>query len=231
MRLLLSFVVLFLIACQQEKTTPPVPAPESRDTTTSSDDGSFEEQLADYENKERVFWQKPDLVIDKLGDLSDKTVADIGAGSGYFSRRLVQRAQKVIAIDIDQKFIQFMDSIKLVELSPEIQPRFETRLAPPDAPNLQPEEADIVLFVNTYIYLPDRAIYLRRVFEALSPGGKLVIIDFKKKRMPIKNPPVSIRLELFEVENEVEKAGYTLQPSDDTSLDFQYIVIASKPRE
>jgi SAM-dependent methyltransferase len=189
------------------------------------DGDTFEEKIATYENKDRVFWQKPDLVIDLLGDLSEKTVADIGAGSGYFARRLAHKAKHIIAIDIDEQFIQFMDSIKIVELSPEVAQRFETRLATPEDSKLRNNEADVVLIVNTYIYIPDRVAYLARLREGVKPGGKIVIVDFKKKRMPLKNPPDEIRLPLHQVENEIEEAGYRWLASDDTSLDYQYIVI------
>ncbi|MFZ2901274.1 MAG: class I SAM-dependent methyltransferase [Saprospiraceae bacterium] len=186
---------------------------------------SFEEKIATYENKDRVFWQKPDLVIDLLGDLSEKTVADIGAGSGYFARRLAHKAKHIIAIDIDEQFIEFMDSIKIVELPSDVAQRFETRLATPEDSKLRNNEADVVLIVNTYIYIPDRVAYLARLREGVKPGGKIVIVDFKKKRMPLKNPPDEIRLPLHQVENEIEEAGYRWLASDDTSLDYQYIVI------
>ncbi len=199
---------------------------------------SFEEKIATYENKDRVFWQKPDLVIDLLGDLSEKTVADIGAGSGYFARRLAHKAKHIIAIDIDEQFIEFMDSIKIVDQEARrrvaevsqsgetITARIdETRLATPEDSKLRNNEADVVLIVNTYIYIPDRVAYLARLREGVKPGGKIVIVDFKKKRMPLKNPPDEIRLPLHQVENEIEEAGYRWLASDDTSLDYQYIVI------
>ena len=193
------------------------------------EESSFEERIAAYESKDRVFWQKPDLVINRLGDLSEKTVADIGAGSGYFARRLAFKANRVIAIDIDDKFIEFMDSIKRVELPAEIQERFETRLATTEDARLQADEADVVLLVNTYIYIPDRVAYLARLKQGLKPGGKIVIVDFKKKRMPLQTPPDVLRLPLHQVENELEEAGYRWLASDDTSLDYQYIVIGERP--
>ncbi|MCB0617513.1 MAG: class I SAM-dependent methyltransferase [Saprospiraceae bacterium] len=193
------------------------------------EESSFEERLANYESKDRVFWQKPDLVIDRLGDLSEKTVADIGAGSGYFARRLAHKAKRVIAVDIDEQFVEFMDSIKLVELPKELQGRFETRLATPEDAKLRNGEANIVLLVNTYIYVPNRIDYLLRLKEGLASGGTLVIIDFKKKRIPMNNPPADIRLPLYQVEAELEQAGYHRIISDDTSLDYQYIVMATRP--
>lgn len=191
----------------------------------SGEGDTFEEKIATYESKDRVFWQKPDLVIDLLGDLSEKTVADIGAGSGYFARRLAHKAKHIIAIDIDDQFIEFMDSIKVVELPPDVAQRFETRLATPEDSKLRNNEADVVLIVNTYIYIPNRVAYLAHLRQGMKPGGKIVIVDFKKKRMPLKNPPDEIRLPLHQVENEIEEAGYRWLASDDTSLDYQYIVI------
>lgn len=225
----LSCLLHGFASCVQEnggETTDPLPEiPRTAKTTGRGGAESFEEKVANYESKERLFWQKPDLVIDRLGDISEKTIADIGAGSGYFARRLAHKAQRVIAIDIDQQFIDFMDSIKVVELPTEYQDNFETRLAYPDDPNLEPNEADIVLIVNTYMLIQDRVAYLRLLKEGIRPGGKLVIVDYKKKRIPLPAPPQSIRLPLFQVENELEEAGYELLEADDTSLDYQYIVM------
>jgi SAM-dependent methyltransferase len=121
-----------------------------------------------------------------------------------------------------------MDSIKRLELKPAYQERLEVRLATPTDPNLRPGEVDVILIVNTYIYLEDRVAYLRRLHELLTAGGKVIIVDFKRKRMPISYPPADIRLELFQVENELEQAGFTNFVSDDCSLDYQYIIVAEK---
>lgn len=210
---------------------PPSQASDTTGQTGSGEDGdtsSIQKLINQYDPPGRVVWQKPEVVIGKMGDLSTKTVADIGAGSGFFSRRLAQQAKKVIAVELDPRFIHFMDSIKLVELLPEHQGRFETRLATPNDSKLKPNEADIVLIVNTFIYVQDRVAYLKHLYDMLPKGGKIIIVDFKRKRMPIQYPPASIRLELYEVENELDKAGFTNFESDDCSLDYQYIVMAEK---
>ncbi len=197
----------------------------SHNHTTHTAEDDFHQQIRAYESKDRVFWQKPELVISKMGELSDKVVADIGAGSGYFARRLAMRAQRVIAIDIDPRFIHFMDSLKMVEQLD----RFETRLAEPMDPHLKPQEVDIVLMVNTYLYLPQRVNYLKHLKKSIKPGGRIFIIDFKKKKIPITDPPAHIRIPLYQVEQELEQAGYRIIESDDTSLDYQYIVVAERP--
>lgn len=190
-------------------------------------DPDLDEKIKQYEPPGRVVWQKPERVIEKMGNLSEKTVADIGAATGFFSRRLAQHAKKVIAIEVDEKWIAYLDSTKM-ELKPEFRGRLETRLGTSSDSKLKPGEADVILIVNTYIYIENRDRYLKHLLGVLPKGGKLIVVDFKKKRMPIKVPPNSARLELFEVENELDAAGFSRIVSDDQSLDYQYIVMAEK---
>ncbi len=209
-------------------TKAPKPDTTAQQSGTAIDSASLQNLLQQYDPPGRDVWQKPEVVIGKMGDLSNKTVADIGAGSGFFSRRLAQQAKHVIAVELDPRFVQFMDSIKRVELKPEYQDRFETRLGLPNDPKLKPGEVDIVLVVNTYIYIQNRVEYLKNLLSVLPKGGKVIVVDFKKKRMPIKYPTADVRMELYEVENELDAAGFTNIQSDDRSLDYQYIVMGEK---
>lgn len=188
--------------------------------------GNFESLIADYESKDRGIWQKPELVISMLGDLSDKTVADIGAGTGYFTFRLVPKAKKVIGIDIDQRFINFLDSVH-VRLPAQYRKRFESRLAKPDDPLLQPGEADAVVIVNTYGYIQNRVQYLKTLSKGMSPDAQLLIIDFKKNNLPI-GPPDDFKVALGQVEKELVTAGFGIEKIDKDALDYQYIVLAVK---
>jgi SAM-dependent methyltransferase len=190
--------------------------------------GNFESLVADYESKERGIWQKPELVISMLGDLSDKTVADIGAGTGYFTFRMVPRAKKVVGIDIDQRFINFLDSMK-VRLPAPYRERFESRLAKPDDPLLKPGEADAVVLVNTYGYIQNRIKYLKTLSKGMSPGAELLIIDFKKNNLPI-GPPDEYKVALGQVEKELIAAGLAVEKVDNETLDYQYIILAIKQK-
>jgi len=101
-------------------------------------------------------------------------------------------------------------------------------LAEPEMPApINYQEVDVILVVNTYIYLEDRIKYLESLRENLKPGGKLVIIDFKKKRTPV-GPPKDIRMPLYVVEEELYQAGFEYVHTNDTYLDFQYILTAEK---
>lgn len=210
------FCVLALLSCKPA----PVPPQEATDATPVQ-----EETTPDAED--RVVWQKPQLVIDLLGDLHDKTVADIGAGAGFFALRLAPMAEHVIAIDIEPRFVEYLDSVRYTALPNGLYERLETRLAEPANAGLKPGEADCILIVNTYMYLPQRVAYLRHLRTGLAPKGRILIVDFKKK-MTALGPPKNIRIPQYQVEEELEQAGYRILTSDDTSLEFQYIIMADK---
>ena len=198
----------------------------SEETTSKKNDDSSG-MLDSYPDSRRPVWQKPELVIHKLGDLSGKTVADIGASDGFFALRLTPLAKKVIAIDIMPQFVEQLNRKRREYLDTTLQQRLEPRLAQPDDPNLAKEEVDVVLIVNTYVYINNRIEYLKKIYDALTPGGKILIVDFKKKRTPI-GPSNAYRLPLYQVENDLEAAGFRYLNSDDQSLSYQYITMGVK---
>ncbi|HLP94467.1 MAG TPA: class I SAM-dependent methyltransferase [Saprospiraceae bacterium] len=195
-------------------------------TVPNTSEGNFESLVADYESKDRGIWQKPELVISYLGDLKDKTVADIGAGTGYFTFRLVPKAKKVIGIDIDSRFINFLDSVR-VRLPDVYQSRFESRLAKIDDPLLKPGEADKVVIVNTYAYIDNRTQYLKTLHKGMAPEGQILIIDFKKNNLPV-GPPDAYKVASAQVERELKDAGFVVLKVDKEVLDYQYIILAQK---
>ncbi|MFN0215968.1 MAG: class I SAM-dependent methyltransferase [Saprospiraceae bacterium] len=210
----------------QEKPTPATTVSEPLQLPKMGE-GNFESLVADFEDKDRGIWQKPELVISFLGDIKDETVADIGAGTGYFAFRLVPKAKKVIGIDIDPRFIDFLDSVK-VRLPLLYRDRFETRLAKFDDPLLEPNEADNVVIVNTYAYIENRPQYLKTLYKGVSPGGQLLVIDFKKNNLPV-GPPEQYKVSLAQVERELVTAGFKISKIDKDMLDYQYIILAIKP--
>lgn len=179
----------------------------------------------DYEENHRYIWQKPDMIIQQLGDIAEKIVVDLGAGEGYFTFRLVPKAKKVIAVDIDQRYLTYIDSLKSV-LPEHFRPRLETRLALLNDAKLQQGEANVVVMVNTYMYLQNRVAYLKRLKKGIATGGKILIVDYKERNLPV-GPPSNIKVPLATVEKELLAAGFRNIKSDDTSLDYQYIITAS----
>jgi hypothetical protein len=216
------FSALFF-ACQQNQERPG--GYQGGTTPLDNKDKSsakFDDLIADYESRDRLIWQKPDMIINRLGDLSNQTVADLGAG--FFAFRIVQKAKKVLALDIDQRFISLMDSSKQ-ELSPELRAKFEARLVDVDDAKLKKGETNAVIIVNTYMYIQNRVDYMKKLRQGIAKGGKVLIVDYKEKNIPV-GPPVSIKVPLSVVEKELKQAGFKQIISDDTSLDYQYIITA-----
>jgi len=219
--LLILFLFSLLVSCKENKLNfKPVDVEEvsAADTTENELDDS-------NANVGRAIWQKPGLVISKLGNISEKVIADIGAGTGYFSFRLSSKAKKVLAIEIDPTLIGYIDSTKQ-KLPEAYRSRIETRLAKPDDPMVRENEADVVLIINTVAYIKDAESYFKNLKKGLKPDGQIMIIDYKMKRLPINAPPKSERIYLDVVEELLIKSGYEILQTDDTSLDYQYIIIA-----
>ena len=215
-------VLLFFIstACNQEPSN-------SQSTDTPKSDTPIVVS-SKPKTQSPTIWYSPSTLTQRLGDLTDKTVANIGAGPyGYFSIEIADEAKKVIAIDIDPKAIRRIDSMRLQLLPLTIQDNLETRLVEPDNPKLRFEETDVVTIRETYAYLPNRIQYLRNLKRGIKDGGKLLIVDFKMRKLPI-GPPQSEKVPLFQVERELEEAGYRIAFVDDSSLAYQYIVVAIK---
>ncbi len=182
----------------------------------------------DYENLNRVVWQKPNVLVERMGDLSGKTVVEVGSGTGFFTRRLAQGAAKVIALDIDPGMLLMLDSLNNAQLDSAAYARIDPRLVPSDDPNLGDNEADAALVVNTFMYIPKRTDYLTKLIQGLKSNSAILIVDFKKKSTPV-GPPVASRLSVFEVEKAMREAGFEQINTDDTTLDYQYIVRGVKP--
>lgn len=220
---LFSFLLILLSAgCKND---PHDASQESEDNASlRQDDTGFSNEAEQYESADRVIWQKPDLVVDQLGDVEGKVVADLGAGTGYFSRRIAYKGARVIAIDIDPKAIRWMEEQK-ARFPIELRDRLIIRQAEPDNPNLKDNEVDIVLLVNTYSYINERVAYFSRLRKAIRPDGKIIIIDFKKKETPF-GPALEERIDFSVISDELSAAGYTISKVDQTSLEYQYIITA-----
>lgn len=215
---LLLLALTLTLSCKKEK----IAIPEVNTTRLEENDADILEKVDDIG---RIVWQKPEEVVNILGDIDQKTIADIGSGSGYFTFRFALKAEKVIAIDIDPSMIKIVETFKQ-QLPENIQSKIETRLAEPDNPMIRKEEVDIITIINTIGYIGDRVQYLRKIKEGLKEGGEIFILDFKAKRLSINAPEMKYRVPLGRLESDLEEAGYEVFSSDDTTLAYQYIVRA-----
>lgn len=186
----------------------------------------FQDRLKRFENPERETWQKPDLILESLGDLSGRTVADIGAGSGYFAFRLAPLAARVIAVETDADFVTFLEDRKS-GLPEEIRDSVEIRAAVEEDPRLAPNEADWVITVNTFHHFENRIDYLGTVIKGIKPGGALVVVDYKMGDWPV-GPPDHIKVSLETVLAELKAAGFREIRVNEDILPYQFMLIAER---
>jgi SAM-dependent methyltransferase len=168
-------------------------------------------------------WQNPELVMRKFGNLDSKIIADIGSGTGYFTIPLSRRAERVIAIDIEQRYLDYIEDRKL-ELPIEQADRIETRLTVENEPNLHTDEVDAVLMVNVFYYLSEKTNYMQIVRDALRTDGVLVLVDFKPGKMPV--GPSDNKVSSENVVEILKTAGFDDILVDTNSLQYQYIITA-----
>lgn len=188
--------------------------------------------IAEMDDAKRDAWVMPDRVVRSLAIAKkDAVVADIGAGSGYFSRRLAREVPGgiVYAVDVDDEFRGFIEQNRESWGTPNIEPH----LAFYDDPALPERGVDLVFVSNTYPYLRARVAYFRKVAAALKPGGQLVVINFKPDAQVPDNtaPAPQFRTPQATVVAELEQAGFSLL-REETFLPHQYFLIfqqAAKP--
>ncbi len=185
----------------------------------------FNDLVNAFEDPKRADYQKPAAVLDKLGDIKGKRIMDIGAGTGYFSFRMVDRGATVIAADVDDRFLEYIkkkQGEKGIEES-----KLITKKVPYDSPNLEAEEIDAAIIVNTYHHIENRGDYFEQVLKGLKTKGKLLIVDFKKKETP-HGPPKNHRIAVDEVARELGQLKNVEVEQDVSTLEEQYIVILTK---
>jgi len=138
----------------------------------------IKQYLEHLDSAERDQYQKPIQVIEALKLKPGQAVADLGSGSGYFTRRLVgavTEAGKVYAIDVEPEMLRYAED-SLVHMHAPYSAEFI--LARADSPKLPVESVDLIFVCNVFHHLEDRTTYFRNVRSALKLGGRIAIIDF-----------------------------------------------------
>lgn len=204
-------------------------APQAQDTAAPKPHGRLfpPTDLGLLESPDRAAWQKPDWIMDALRIAEGDTVADIGAGSGFFTVRLARRVERnglVYAEDIQQPMLE---SIRR-RVAREGLTNVVTRLGTETDTNLPKGALDAVLVVDVYQELeeaPARVQFLRRLAETLKPQGRIGIVNYKPGEGG-PGPEPQRRLDRPVVEAEVAAAG--LRVFDRANLPFQYLLVVGR---
>ena len=172
----------------------------------------------------RDAWQCPDAVLRALQLEPTMTVADVGAGTGYFSVRLARAVPRgeVIATDLEPGMLRFLgDRARREQLH-----NLRSVLATPTAPGLAPGSVDRIIVVHVWHHLAHRPEHARGLAAALRPGGRLLVVDFSLTAE--RGPPASMRVAPETVVAALEAAGLSATVSA-MALPDQFLVRAERP--
>ncbi len=201
------------VYCQEHNKEQGTPATQQR-----FDD--IELWIKRFEDPERDKWQKPAEVVKAMNLNPGDVVADIGAGTGYFTRHIaaaVGPSGKAIGLDIEPGMVKYMEEdAKKLNLS-----NYEARVVKTDNPELGPHSVDVIFLSDTYHHIDNRVEYFRNVSLSLKPGGRIVVVDFIKDTDF--GPPRDHKMAKEVVIEELQKAGYRLLKSHDL-LQYQYFL-------
>jgi len=187
--------------------------------------GSIDGYIKMLESPDRASWQMPDRVVDSLTIKDGDSIADIGAGSGYFTRLFSKKAGKngkVFACDIEKGMIEYLEKRIKDEKLENVFPV----LCKSDDPMLSPSAIDLIFICDTYHHIEKRSDYLNLLKKYLKPQGRLAIIDYHKRETP-HGPPLWMRLERENVIKEITCAGYKLE-AEFFFLPYQYFLVFTK---
>ena len=200
---------------------PPAQAPSDDATSTHRFTG-VDRWVRIFDDPDRDAWQKPQEVVRALGLKPGMMVADLGAGTGYFLRHLAKAVAPggvVLAIDPEAEMVAHMAGrVKKEGLDNTI-----PVLSLPEEPFLPAGRVDVVLIVDTFHHIDDRLDYFARMKRALAPGGRVAVIDFHKRPLPV-GPPPEHKLAREFVLDEMKRGGWRLL-DEKTFLPHQYFLI------
>ncbi len=180
------------------------------------------ENLGLLEPPDRDAWQHPDRIMDELQIAEGSVVADLGAGSGWFTTRLAARVGPngtVYAEDIQPLMFNAIQLRVQREGLKNVKPVLGTPLDP----RLPSDALDAVLIVDTYHEMEDPVVLLRHISGSLKKSGVVGVVNHTKRGFG-PGPPMEERVDPDQVIRDAQAAGLTLKSQPDV-LPFQYLLI------
>jgi len=174
------------------------------------------------EDPKRDAYQKPQEVMTALAIKPGEVIADIGAGSGYFTFRLAHHVGdngKVYAVDVSPDMILHINRrIRELHVGNVV-----SVLSDADDPLLPDRFIDRFFFSESWHHIENQTKYLALMKGMLKPGGQVVMIDFHKKDLPV-GPPLQMKIAKEDLIKEMQSHGFRLQ-KEYTFLPYQYFLI------
>jgi ubiquinone/menaquinone biosynthesis C-methylase UbiE len=183
------------------------------------------EDLGVLEGPDRDAWQMPDAIMDALGIADGATVADIGAGGGWFTVRLARRVGPRGVVYAQDVQVPMLEAIQR-RVDREGLKNVRTVKGEVGDPHLAPGSVDVVLIVDSYHEFTDPVELLRHLASALKPGGRIGVVNFTK-RGGGPGPAPEERKDEAQVVAEAEAAGLSLVRKE-TFLPFHYFLVLGR---
>ncbi|MDB4944691.1 MAG: ubiE 5 [Labilithrix sp.] len=176
---------------------------------------------------DRAATEQPEHVLDVLAIREGSTVADVGAGSGYFTVRLARRVGprgRVLATDLQPEMLALLRekaaAAKLANVVPVLATETDARLPR--------GEVDLVLMVDVYHELPHPAATLAQLRTSLARDGRLALVEYRAE-----DPRVAIKEEhkmtLPQIRRELEANGFAFVASDESLPEQRIVVFRAAP--
>ena len=177
------------------------------------------------ERPEREREERTDLLVDKLPLEADDLIADIGAGTGYFSFRMAERVPdgKVLAVDIQREMLDIIEARKARGAPNNVEPVLGTE----QDPNLPASSLDLVLIVDAYHEFSYPREMGEAIAEALVPGGRLVLIEYRGEDPSV---PIKALHKMTEAQAKREMAAIGLEwERTESFLPQQHFLVFRRP--
>jgi len=169
--------------------------------------------------------ERPATVIEALGLVGGEVVADLGAGSGYFTFRIapkVGKAGKVLAVEIQDEMIETLRQRATAQKVTNV----EVVKGSESDPNLPVNGVDLVLMVDVYHELAYPFEVMTKVRKALKAGGRVVFVEYRKEDPQVRIKEVH-KMSVAQLEKEMKAIGLTRLRTVET-LPLQHIVVFEK---
>lgn len=187
------------------------------------------QNLGLLEGPDRDKWQKPDQIMDALNIADGSSVADTGAGAGWFTIRLARRVGPrgtVYAQDVQREMLEAIRR----RVAKEGLENVQTRLGQGSDPNLPASSLDAVLVVDVYpeVEAGDRVGFLRNLAASLKPNGRIGIVNYRPGQGgPGPSPEEGLRVDAEVVEQDAAAAALRVL-SRETFLPYQYLLVLGR---
>lgn len=169
--------------------------------------------------------ERTDLIIENLPLEEDDVVADIGAGTGYFSFPIAERVPrgKVLAVDIQQEMLDIIEFRKGSGAAANV----EGVLGTEEDPQLPEAGVDLILIVDAYHEFSHPFEMGMAMAKSLKPGGRLVLIEYRGEDRSVPIKPLH-KMTAKQARSEMEAVGLEWERTEDF-LPQQHFMVFRRP--